>query len=284
LIAEARLKGEPTDQASSSLTASGLPAATIKQCCAALYGSDVAKLLLGDSFHPGGISLTERLGELLSLTPRSRVLDVAAGRGASAIALAKRFGCAMVGVDLSAANVEEANRAARDLGMATRVSFQVGDAEALPFPDGAFDAVICECAFCTFPNKQLAANAFVRVLAAGGQAGISDLIRTGPLPPELDGLFAWTACVADARSLSDYVALLSAANLSVRKVEEHNDALTELVSKVRTRLLAVEAMAGLRKIAVPGFDLSGAKSIARHALRAIAEGRLGYAIVTAIKP
>jgi arsenite methyltransferase len=33
-------------------------------------------------------------------------------------------------------------------------------AERLPFADGSFDAVICECAFCTFPDKQAAANEF----------------------------------------------------------------------------------------------------------------------------
>ena len=49
----------------------------LKQCCAIAYESEVAELLLGDSFHPGGRKLTERLGEILGLSPRTRVLDVA---------------------------------------------------------------------------------------------------------------------------------------------------------------------------------------------------------------
>ena len=54
-----------------------VPGATeLKQCCANLYESDIAKLLLGDSFHPGGLKLTERLARLLQLGPQSRVLDV----------------------------------------------------------------------------------------------------------------------------------------------------------------------------------------------------------------
>ena len=48
-------------------------AAELKTCCAALYESDFARLLLGDSFHPGGLPLTARLGELLSLAPGQRV-------------------------------------------------------------------------------------------------------------------------------------------------------------------------------------------------------------------
>ena len=66
-----------------------LSPSALKQCCAAIYDSEAAKLLLGESFHPGGTKLTERLGEILKFTPRSRVLDVAAGKGTSAFFLAK---------------------------------------------------------------------------------------------------------------------------------------------------------------------------------------------------
>jgi len=68
-------------------------AKAIKTCCAAVYQSDAARLLLGDSFHPGGIKLTEHLGTILHLEPQQRVLDIASGPGRSAIALARRFGC-----------------------------------------------------------------------------------------------------------------------------------------------------------------------------------------------
>jgi len=64
-------------------------ATAIKQCCANLYESEFAKLLLGDSFHPGGLKLSERLGQLLELGEHSRVLDVASGRGNSALFLAE---------------------------------------------------------------------------------------------------------------------------------------------------------------------------------------------------
>ena len=72
-----------------------------KQCCARLYESEIVSRLLGESFHPGGIALTERLGQLLGLTAASRVLDAASGKGTSAVVLAQRFGCTVIGVDLS---------------------------------------------------------------------------------------------------------------------------------------------------------------------------------------
>src|SRR5271155_4129115 len=81
----------------------------LKSCCAAVYQSDFARILLGDSFHPGGQRLTARLGDHLDLRPGLRVLDVASGKGESAIFLARQFGCQVVGVDFGPQNVREAN-------------------------------------------------------------------------------------------------------------------------------------------------------------------------------
>ena len=260
-----------------------LSPSSVKQCCADVYDSETAKLLLGNSFHPGGTRLTEHLGQILDLTPRTRVLDVAAGRGMSAIFIASRFGCEVVGIDYSRRNIDQAERDVKDRGLDDKVTFQWGDAEQLPFAAGSFDAIICECALCTFPNKKAAAVEFARVLRVGGQVGLSDLTRQGVLVPELDSLLSWVACIADAQPLSGYVALLSDANLKVRATEEHNSVLAEFVNQMRARLLVAEVMMGLKKLALPGFDVEGAKAIAKHALDAIGAGKLGYAIVTAIK-
>ena len=60
-------------------------AAETKACCAAVYGSDVLPVLLGGSYHPGGLALTRRLAEQLRLGRGDRVLDVAGGRGTTAL-------------------------------------------------------------------------------------------------------------------------------------------------------------------------------------------------------
>lgn len=256
----------------------------VKQCCARLYESDVAKLLLGESFHPGGLKLTQRLGEILGLGPDRRVLDVASGKGTSAIFLAQHFGCEVVGVDYGNHNVESANQEAAAKGLGTRVRFERADAEALPVPDGSFDAVICECAFCTFPNKTAAANEFVRVLGPGGQVGLSDLTRVRVLPKGLDSLLAWVGCVADAQPIESYAATLRAAGLMVEHVESHVEALSELVHQVRAKLLGAEIMVGLKKLDLPGVDFSTAKQMVKDVTAAIEDRQLGYAIITSIKP
>src|SRR5579864_8834479 len=171
----------------------------VKQCCANLYESDLARFLLGDSFHPGGLQLTGQLGRMLGLNPASRVLDAACGKGTTAIFLAKEFGCGVLGIDYGEQNVEAARSVARTEHLESRVQFERSDAESLPFSDDSFDAVICECAFCTFPDKTSAAKEFFRVLRRGGQVGISDLTREEVLPRELNGLLAWISCIGDAQ-------------------------------------------------------------------------------------
>jgi len=258
--------------------------AALKSCCAALYESDWVRLLLGDSFHPGGLALTERLGHLLDLQPGQRVLDVAAGQGASALFLAQRFGCQVVGVDYGAGAVQAATARAEAAGLSHRVRFTRGDAEQLRFPDNSFDALICECAFCTFPAKSAAAAEFARVLRPGKRLGLSDLTRSGPLPAALDGLLAWVACIADARPLEEYISYLEAGGLEVENVEAHDPVLAELVKKARTQLLGAQLLVKLNKVELPpGLDLDQAKSLARHAAEAVRTGQLGYALITGRK-
>jgi ubiquinone/menaquinone biosynthesis C-methylase UbiE len=257
---------------------------TIKQCCARLYESDIARILLGNSFHPGGTKLTERLGELLGLGAQSRVLDIASGTGTSALFLAERFGCEVVGADYGSHNVEQANAAASARGLEKRVCFRRGDAEELPFPDASFDAVICECAFCTFPDKAAAADEFARVVRRGGGVGLSDLTRPSVLPEEVSGLLAWVACIADAQPVGTYVRYLCEAGLRVERVEPHDETLLEMVDQVRMKLLGAEIMVGLKRLELPGVDFTAAKGMARSALSAVHDGSLGYAIIHGAKP
>lgn len=256
---------------------------SLKQCCAKLYENDIAKLLLGDSFHPGGLKMTERLGQLLKLGPDSRVLDVASGLGTSAIHLAGHFGCGAIGIDFGERNVARANEEAMSKGLSSRVQFQQGDAESLPYPDNSFDAVVCECAFCTFPDKFRVAAEFARVLRSGGQVGLSDLTLSGDLPNSLKGLLSWISCIADAQPIDRYVDWFRSAGLNPCTTEPHDEVLAEMVRQVQAKLLGIEIMKGLQKIDLPGLDLTDAKEMAKAALAAVQNGSLGYAIITTEK-
>ena len=254
-------------------------ASTLKTCCANLYQSDLARALLGDSFHPGGEQLTVRLGEHLRLRPGMKVLDVASGRGESAILLARRFGCCIVGVDFGAENVREATLRAAAAGVSALVSFVEGDAERLAFPEASFDAVICECAFCTFPDKAAAAAEFARVVRPDGVLGLSDLTRSGPLPAELEGLLSWIACIADALPVDEYTRHMEAAGFGTTAVEPHDNALAEMARDIQGRLLGLELMVKLKKLDLPGADFDQARALALAAGKAIQRGLLGYTLI-----
>jgi ubiquinone/menaquinone biosynthesis C-methylase UbiE len=252
---------------------------TLKACCVALYESDWATLLLGNSYHPGRLQLTERLGSMLDLQPGHLVLDVASGLGTSAIYLAQRFGCQVVGVDFSRQIVEQANANAAEAGISQSVQFKQGDAERLPFEDGSFDALICECAFCTFPSKPQAASQFARVLRPGGRIGLSDLTRSRPLAPELDTLMAWVACIADAQPIEEYISILTLAGFSMDQVEIHDEALAELIHEIRGKLLAAELMTNLKRLHIPEWiDFDEAGRLAKITAETVNQGRLGYAL------
>lgn len=254
-----------------------VPPDTVKACCATAYSSELVALLLGEAYHPGGLALTRRLADRLTLRPWQAVLDVASGPGTTARLLATEYGVRATGIDLSPANVDRAAAAAAaDL---PGVRFQVGDAERLPLPDASVDAVVCECAFCTFPDKPTAAAELARVLRPGGRVGLTDVTaEPGWLPAELTSLAAWVDCIADARPLTAYADLLTHAGLRVRHTERHDTALTRMIDQIEARL-RVAAM-----VASGSLDLDRAGELIAAARAAIAAGRLGYALIVAEKP
>jgi arsenite methyltransferase len=254
---------------------------TLKACCAAAYETDAVALLLGESYHPGGLALTRRLARALELQAGQTVLDVACGPGATACLLAGEFGVEVEGIDLGPSSLARARALAAERGLDGRVHFHLGDAERLPFEADVFDAVVCECAFCTFPDKATAATQFARVLRPGGRVGITDVtLDPARLDPELVTLAAYIACIADARPASEYAALLADAGLAVVVSEAHDEALAAMIDQIEARLRMV---AGLGAPG-PALDLDTILRYTTAAARAVADGVAGYQLIVAQKP
>ena len=113
-------------------------------------------------FEPYAADLKERVG---SMNP-SRILEVAAGTGVVTRALAALPGddISIVATDLNPGMLEQA----ASVGTARPVRWQQADAVDLPFPDGEFDAVICQFGVMFFPDKHKAFSEARRVLRPGG--------------------------------------------------------------------------------------------------------------------
>jgi len=104
----------------------------------------------------------------------ARVLDVATGAGHTARAFA-RIARTVVALDLT----EPMLRAARDFIRgrgAADVAFVAGDVEALPFRDGAFDAITCRIAPHHFADVAAAVRQIHRVLRSGGSFLVQDIL------------------------------------------------------------------------------------------------------------
>ena len=101
------------------------------------------------------------------------VLEVAPGPGYLAIDLAKLGNYRVVGLDISQSFVEMARRNAADAGVA--VTFEQGNASAMPFAPDSFDFIVCRAAFKNFSEPVQALNEMHRVLKPGGKALILDL-------------------------------------------------------------------------------------------------------------
>ena len=104
--------------------------------------------------------------------PGDRLLDVGCGSGAAVRAAALTVASA-VGVDLSQGMIDRARELA---GATPNVEFQVADAEALPFNDATFTALLCTTSFHHYPNPGRAAAEMTRVLTPGGRIVIADMV------------------------------------------------------------------------------------------------------------
>ena len=257
-----------------------LAAQLVKACCADFYEHDLVRDLLGDTLHPGGLELTRRLAQALGLQPGQRVLDLACGPGASALLLAREFGCRVTGVDYGLQNVQAARASASEAGLAGQVESLVGDVETLPSPDGAYDVIVCECALSTFPDKEAALAEAHRVLRVGGHLGLADVILDGSLPEELQGVAASVACVGQALSARGYVEAIRNANFRSITVEDHTPVVAELVRDLQRKVLLLR-MAGAGVSLLPGVDLGQVQRLLGLASKAVEQGTLGYALFVA---
>src|SRR3982751_400096 len=102
----------------------------------------------------------ELLCEGVDLRAGERVLDVAAGNGNATLAAARRFG-RVTSTDYVPALLERGRRRAEADGL--EVTFEVADAEALPYPDADFDVVLSTFGVMFAPDHAKAAGEMVRV-------------------------------------------------------------------------------------------------------------------------
>lgn len=113
--------------------------------------------------------VSELLCDAVDIRGGEHVLDVACGNGNAALAAARRF-AQVTGCDYQPRLLDQARQRAAAEGLP--VDFREGDAEALPFEDGSFDAVLSTCGAMFAPDQQQTAAELLRVCRPGGRIGM----------------------------------------------------------------------------------------------------------------
>jgi ubiquinone/menaquinone biosynthesis C-methylase UbiE len=146
---------------------------TIKQRQQKIWSAgDFAKVGAGICFS------AELLCEAMDIRAGERILDVATGTGNAAIAAARR-GADVTGIDYVPAWLERA--ATRASAEVLPIQLDLGDAENLPYPDGAFDAVISSFGAMFAPDPDLTAKELARVCRSEGRLGMINWTPRGML-------------------------------------------------------------------------------------------------------
>jgi ubiquinone/menaquinone biosynthesis C-methylase UbiE len=159
---------------------------------------------------------------------RGEVLEVAIGTGRNLPFYPKEV--RLTGVELSPAMLELARARAKELGV--EADLRVADAQALPFPDEAFDTVVMTLSLCTIPDDRKAFTEASRVLRPGGRLLLLEHVRSrvGPVRAVqrmLDPLFVRLEADHLLREPLDY---LEYTSLEVERLERSKWGMVEKLS------------------------------------------------------
>jgi ubiquinone/menaquinone biosynthesis C-methylase UbiE len=118
----------------------------------------------------------ERLVEAADVRAGEKVLDVAAGNGNATLAAARHF-ADVTSTDYVGALLQQGEARAKAEGLP--VTFQVADAEALPFADASFDVALSIFGVMFTPDQETAAAELTRVVKKGGRIGLASWTPEG---------------------------------------------------------------------------------------------------------
>jgi sarcosine/dimethylglycine N-methyltransferase len=176
-----------------------------------------------DQDHFGGTRANEVLAEKAGLQPGQHVLDVCSGMGGPARYLAMRSGCRVTGLDFTESRHRAAQRLTSLVKLDHLVSFRLGNAVEMPFPDASFDAVIGQEAWCHVPDKPRLITECARVVKPGGVIAFTDILHRAGLSERDMARLRDEMTFPTLETLDGYAALLHASGCEVLSRDDLSD-------------------------------------------------------------
>jgi SAM-dependent methyltransferase len=188
-----------------------------------------------DEFHLGWLPATYALADNLDLDAEMHVLDIGAGIGGPARAIAERRGCRVTGIDLTEEFVAVAGALTARCGLSDKVSFQKASALALPFAAASFDAALLIHVGMNIEDKRRLFAEARRVSKPAARFGVYDIMRIAE--GEITYPTPWaatrqTSFVAPAETYRD---LLADCGFVVESEHSRRDEVLGLWQEMRAR-------------------------------------------------
>lgn len=176
-----------------------------------------------DEFHLGGRKATAKMVAKLSLGTDQHVLDIGCGIGGAARYIAAETGCKVTGLDLTPEYIEIAQKLSDLTGLGDKTTFETGSALAMPFDDGAFDAVVTFHVAMNIADRAALYGEIARVLKPGAAFGIYDVMKKNDGDLAFPVPWASTPDTSHLTTPDEMLTLLVGAGFEVVDVEDLTD-------------------------------------------------------------
>ncbi|HEV3184344.1 MAG TPA: methyltransferase domain-containing protein [Xanthobacteraceae bacterium] len=224
-----------------------------------------------DHFHGRGSEATAELANSVAVKASDHVLDVGSGIGGPARYFAKRFGCRVTGIDLTAEFCDVARALTRTLGLDGRVAFQQGSALAMPFADASFDGAYSMNVAMNIADKNGFCREISRVLKPGAWLALSEIGQGPGGAPAYPTPWARTAATSFLATSAQTREALENAGFTITAFRETTREALDFNARARATVQRGEKPP-VRSIRLIHGELSN--DMTANGARALADGRV----------
>ena len=191
-----------------------------------------------DHFHGRGVEATEDMANRLEIAAADHILDVGSGLGGPARYMARRFGCRVSGIDLTAEFCDVARHLTTRIGLEERVSFEPGDALAVPFGDAAFDGAYSMNVAMNIADKRALYREIHRLLKPGAWLGLSEVVQGPGGEQAYPAPWARTAASSFLATADETRENVAASGFAIESVRETTEAAFAYAARSRATVEA----------------------------------------------